>query len=73
MSLATKHRLQQSADGCKQHLRDKKNPLVEGFIAEFEGRDRDLTRWSTQFADLRRVDAEMFQRANAAFEKWLNP
>ena len=59
MSLGTKHRLQQAADLCKQHLRDKKNPLLEEFIAEFEGKDRDHTRWSSQFADLRQMDAEM--------------
>lgn len=52
MTLGTKHRLQQCADLCKQHLRDKKNPVVEEFIAEFEGKDRDHTRWSSQFANL---------------------
>ena len=72
MSLRTKHRLQQSADLCKQHLRDKKNPLVEEFIAEFEGKERDHTKWSSQFADLRQVDAEMLKRVGAAFDKWLS-
>ena len=72
MSLGTKHRLQQSADLCKQHLREK-NPLVEEFIAEFEGKDRDHPKCSSQFADLRQMDAEMLQRVDAAFEKWLNP
>ena len=70
--LGTKHRLQQSADVCKHHLRDKKNPLVEEFIAEFEGKDRDHTGGSGQFADLRRMNSEMLQRVDAAFEKWLS-
>ena len=72
MTLGTKHPLQQSADLCKQHLRDRKNPLVEEFISEFEGKERDHTRWSSQFADLRQVDSEMLQRVDAAFEKWLS-
>ena len=73
MSLGTEHRLQQSADVCRQHLREKESSLAEDFIAEFEGKDRDYTKWSGQFADLRQVNAEMLQRADAAFEKWLSP
>lgn len=75
MSLGTKHRLKEAADLCKQHLREKhrgQGVLVEEFIAEFEGKERDHTRWSQEFADQRQMDAEMLQRANDVFEKWLN-
>lgn len=73
MSLGTKNRLQQTGTTCKAHLRER-NPdkleLVEEFIREIEG--SDPTRWS-QFTDQRRSDAEMLQRVDAAFDKWLNP
>jgi len=46
--------------------------LVEEFINEFEGKERDHTRWSTQFADQWQVDAEMLGRVDAAFEMWSN-
>lgn len=77
MGVGTKHRQQQTADLCKEHLRQK-NPsklgLVEEFITEFEGpgKNHDITRWS-QFADMKDVKAEMLKRLDAAFEKWLNP
>ena len=38
----TTHRLQEAADLCKQHLREKHSDqgvLVEEFIMEFEGRE----------------------------------
>jgi len=76
MSMGTKHRQKDAADLCKQHLRERhadKRALVEEFIAEIEGREKDHTRWSQQFADQRQVDPEMLQRVDAAFEKWLNP
>lgn len=49
MSLGTKHRQQQTADLCKQHLQEKhkeKLPLVNEFIAEFEGtgKNQDIVR-----------------------------
>lgn len=75
MPLGTKHRMKEAADLCKQHLREKHShrlALVEEFISEFEGKERDHTRWSTQFADQRQVDAEMLGRVDAAFEMWLN-
>ena len=75
MSLGTKHRLKEAADLCKQHLRmthKDKLALVEEFITEFEGKERDHARWSQQLADQRQVDAEMVGRVDAAFEKWLN-
>ena len=77
MGVGTKHRQQQTADLCKEHLRQK-NPsklgLVEEFITEFEGtgKNHDITRWS-QFADMKDVKAEMLKRLDVAFEKWLNP
>lgn len=73
MGLGTKNRLQQIAAACTAHLRERhtdKLALVEEFITEIEG--ADPTRWS-QFTDLKRSDAEMLQRVDAAFEKWLNP
>jgi hypothetical protein len=75
MSFGTKHRQKDAADLSKQYLREKyraQRSLVEEFIAELEGKDRDHTRWSQQFADQRQVDAEMLERVDSAFEKWLN-
>jgi hypothetical protein len=77
MGLGTKNRQSQTAEICKQHLRDKhreKLGLVEEFIHEVEGtgKSRDVTRWS-QFADLKDVKEEMIGRLDAHFEKWLNP
>lgn len=77
MALGTKNRLQQSADQCKQHLRDNhqdKLGLVNEFIGEFEGvgKTQDIKRWS-QFADSRDVKAEMLNRLEENFSKWLNP
>jgi hypothetical protein len=59
MTLGTKNRQKQTADFCKQHLREKypgKLALVEEFIVEIEGspQDRDLTRWG-QFTDIKGV------------------
>ena len=77
MGLGTKNRQQQTADLCKQHLRERhldKLVLVEEFIHEFEGsgKERDITRWS-QFTDIRGIQAEMLKRLDEHFEKWLNP
>jgi len=77
MAVGTKHRQQQTADLCKEHLR-LKNPsnlgLVDEFIHELEGegKNQDITRWS-QFADMKDVKEEMLKRLDVAFEKWLNP
>ena len=68
MSLGTKHRLKETADLCKQHLREKhrdQGALVEESIAEFESKERNHTRWSMQFADRRRPESEMFQRIDS--------
>ncbi|MHA3774732.1 hypothetical protein ACXR0O_24685 [Verrucomicrobiota bacterium sgz303538] len=77
MRIGTKNRLLQTAEICKQHLREKyrdKLTLVEEFIEEFEGSGEtaDHTRWN-QFADVRRLKAEMLERLDQHFENWLNP
>ena len=77
MSLGTKNRQKQTADICKQHLREKypdKLGLVEEFIVEIEGSPKncDVTRWG-QFTDIKDIKKEMFQRLEAQFEHWLNP
>ena len=77
MGLGTKNRQKQTADICKQHLREKysdKLGLVEEFIVEFEGarKNGDVTRWG-QFNDIKDVKEEMLKRLSMLFEKWLNP
>ena len=77
MGLGTKNRQNQTAEICKQHLRDQHKDclaLVEEFIHEFEGtgKTHDLTRW-TQFADIKGIQEEMLSRLDEAFDKWLNP
>ena len=77
MGLGTKNRQNQTAEVCKQHLRDTHKDclaLVEEFIGEFEGtgKNHDLTRWS-QFTDIKGIQDEMLQRLDAHFEQWLNP
>jgi hypothetical protein len=77
MGLGTKNRQKQTAELCKEHLRQKypdKPALVEEFITEIEGPPvtRDVTRWS-QFTDLRDIKREMIERLEARFENWLRP
>jgi len=77
MSLGTKNRQIQTADLCKQHLRDKhmdKLVLVEEFVHEIEGsgKERDITKWG-QFTDASRIQEQTFQRLDEHFEAWLNP
>jgi hypothetical protein len=77
MSLGTKHRQQQTADLCKQHLRNKHKDnlaLVEEFIVEIEGsgKDYDITRWG-QFTDIKDINEEMLTRVDLQFDRWLNP
>ena len=77
MGLGTKNRQKQTADICKQHLREKypdKLGLVEEFIVEIEGPPKscDVTRWG-QFTDIKGIKKEMFQRLEVRFENWLNP
>ena len=76
MGLGTKNRQKQTADICKQHLREKypdKLGLVEEFIVEIEGPPKscDVTRWG-QFTDIKGIKKEMFQRLEIRFENWLN-
>ena len=76
MGLGTKNRQQQTADCCKEHLRERhpdKLALVEEFIVELEGfgKNLDLTRWS-QFADIKDIRTEMFKRLDSYFNRWLN-
>jgi len=71
MALGTKHRQKQTADLCKQHLREKypdKLALVEEFIVEIEGppANCDMTHWG-QFTDIRHIKKEMIQRLEARF------
>jgi hypothetical protein len=77
MGLGTKNRQKQTADICKQHLREKyrdKLRLVEEFIVEIEGAPKncDVTCWG-QFADIKDIKREMFKRLEVHFENWLNP
>jgi hypothetical protein len=75
MALGTKNRLHETGVACKTHLREQhgdKLDLVNEFIAEIEGTGAkvDLAAWN-QFSDLRRNQAEMLQRVEAAFQTWL--
>jgi hypothetical protein len=77
MGLGTKGRQKQTADICKQHLREKyrdQRGLVEEFIVEIEGpaKNCDVTRWA-RFTDIKDIKKEMLKRLDAQFEKWLNP
>ena len=76
MGLGTKNRQKQTADICKQHLRDKyreKLGLVEEFIVEIEGvrKNCDVARWG-QFTDIKDIKEEMLRRVDVHFENWLN-
>jgi hypothetical protein len=76
MALGTKNRLKQTADICKQHLREKYRDnlgLVEEFIVEIEGAPKNfnVTRWG-QFTDIKDIKEEMFKRLEIHFENWLN-
>jgi hypothetical protein len=75
-SLGTKNRLKQTADICKQRLREKypdKLGLVEKFIVEIEGppNNCDVTRWG-KFTEISDIKKEMFQRFEVQFENWLD-
>jgi len=77
MGFGTKNRQKQTADICKQYLREKcrdRLELVEEFIVEIEGaaKNCDVTRWG-QFTDIKDIKKEMLKRLEAHFEKWLNP
>ena len=75
MGLGTKNRQKQTADICKQHLREKYRDqlaLVEEFIIEIEGapKNGDVTRWG-QFTDIKDIRNEMLKRLDGHFESWL--
>ncbi len=77
MALGTKNRQQQTAEVCKQHLREnheRQIALVEEFITEIEGtgKNHDVAKWG-QFADASWKNNEMLKWLDAEFEKWLNP
>ncbi len=77
MGLGTKNRQHQTAEICKQHLRQTradKLALVEEFIVEIEGtgKEQDITHWG-QLTEGTRDNKEMLKRLDAAFEKWLGP
>jgi len=77
MGLGTKNRQNQTAELCRQYLREHhrdKAVLVEEFIEEFEGarESADVTRWG-KFTDAKRSEKEMLARLEAHFENWLNP
>ena len=73
MSLGTKNRQKQMADACKEHLRishPAQRVLVEDFIQEIEGKDRDVTAWQ-QFTDQSWSTATMLKRVDQKFQGWL--
>ena len=77
MALGTKNRQNQTAELCKQHLRETYRDqlgLVEEFIQEIEGPDhhQNVVSWC-RFADVKRSTKEMFERLDRHFEEWLNP
>jgi hypothetical protein len=76
MGLGTKNRQKQTADICKQHLREKyrdQGALVEEFIAEIEGTDKNRDATWGRFTDIKDIQKEMLKRLDVHFEKWLNP
>jgi hypothetical protein len=77
MGLGTKNRQKQTADICKQHLREKyrdQRRLAEEFIVVIEGAPKnwDVNRWG-RFIDIKDIKKEMLKRLEADFEMWLNP
>src|SRR5260370_38577710 len=77
MGLGTKNRQKQTADICKQHLREKyrdQRRLVEEFILEFTGarKNCDFTRWD-RFTDIKDIKNELLNRLEAPYEKCFNP
>ena len=77
MGLGTKNRQKQTADVCKQHLRERnpdKPALVEEYIHEIEGtgKQQDISCWG-QFTDIKGINEEMLKRLDVDFYEWLNP
>ncbi len=77
MALGTKNRQIQTAEACRQHLRER-HPgslgLVEEFIVEIEGtgKNHDIAAW-LRFSDASWKNEAMLNRLDQQFEKWLNP
>lgn len=64
MGTRTKNRQKQTAELCKQHLREKHtDELVKEYILEFQGigKNQDITRW-TEFTDTSWNKLEMLKR-----------
>lgn len=77
MALGTKNRQSQTAELCKQHLRENHTGslgLVEEYIVEIEGvgKNHNPGNWQ-QFADSSWRNDEMLKRLDVHFDKWLNP
>ena len=73
MGLGTKNRQKQTAEICKQHLREKyrdQRGLVEEFILEFEGAGKncDVTRWD-RFTEHQRHKKRDAQAPRGAFRE----
>ncbi|MEI7963091.1 MAG: hypothetical protein WCI42_04615 [Verrucomicrobiota bacterium] len=76
MGLGTKNRQNQTADLCKDHLRQSyaaQGTLVEDFILEIEGsgKAKDILQWG-QFTNMDRDQAAMLGRLDDKFNRWLN-
>jgi len=76
MGLGTKNRQNQTADLCKEHLRNahsSRGTLVEDFILEIEGagKSRDILQWG-QFTNMDRDSPAMLRRLDEKFTLWLN-
>jgi hypothetical protein len=76
MGLGTKNRQAQTADLCKDHLRQSyasQGTLVEDFILEIEGagKVKDILKWG-QFTNMDRDQAAMLGRLDEKFNRWLN-
>ena len=76
MGLGTKNRQAQTADLCKDHLRQSyasQGTLVEDFILEIEGvgKAKDILQWG-QFTNMDRDQAAMLGRLDDKFNMWLN-
>jgi hypothetical protein len=75
MGLGTKNRQNQTADLCKDHLRQSyaaQGTLVEDFILEIEGsgKAKDILQWG-QFTNMDRDQAAMLGRLDDKFNRWL--
>lgn len=76
MGLGTKNRQAQTADLCKDHLRQSyasQGTLVEDFILEIEGtgKTKDILQWG-QFTNMDRDQTAMLGRLDDKFNNWLN-